>query len=402
MHGLRSCQGRITPTYHSRNTLQRIEGVRKHQKPTFKANLNSDRCLESYCLPPLLILPASFNSGHPWSPDRRKEYDLMEQQTTPQSPLLRLPQELRDLIYHYTVLPEQPVILLAYRTNAADRWSGPWTLVRRRPLPSSSGIQGPDIPFYVTPLALHVLGKLAGAPIVRRMLIAEPHMNRDKLSSLKYALEADWSHTGMESMRNENACVRAYFALSLINRQVHSEASAFFFSHLKVKICYPWSSLGVVATTDRPAIPNKYVGMLRSISTRADCSLNFDDEKYRTEQDLQINVSSTADGSPKASVSYSIADSIIMGMRIRPRIGVVEKCIEAVALGIVTEKPYDVDVLFKLLDLVYAGGENSETGVLQWDERQSQSSDHSASERESYSSPRSRTQGHYHRRQVVG
>ena len=47
-------------------------------------------------------------------------------------------------------------------------------------------------PFY-TPLALHVLGSLAAAPVVSQMLSSEPHMNRDKLYKMKAVLENDRS-----------------------------------------------------------------------------------------------------------------------------------------------------------------------------------------------------------------
>ena len=55
---------------------------------------------------------------------------------------------------------------------------------------------GEKKPFY-TPLALHVLGPLAAAPVVSQMLSSEPHMNRDKLYKMKAVLENDrdvWSN----------------------------------------------------------------------------------------------------------------------------------------------------------------------------------------------------------------
>ena len=60
-------------------------------------------------------------------------------------------------------------------------------------VPHSASSEGPPatpIPF-LTPLAIHVLGTLADAPVVSKMLSAEPHMNRDKLYKMKAVLETD-------------------------------------------------------------------------------------------------------------------------------------------------------------------------------------------------------------------
>ncbi|KAF2483535.1 PLU-1-like protein-domain-containing protein [Neohortaea acidophila] len=53
-----------------------------------------------------------------------------------------------------------------------------------------AGQSGEAKPFY-TALSLHVLGSLASAPVVTKMLQAEPHMNREKLYRMKAVLEAD-------------------------------------------------------------------------------------------------------------------------------------------------------------------------------------------------------------------
>ncbi|KAK3704613.1 hypothetical protein LTR37_013712 [Vermiconidia calcicola] len=53
--------------------------------------------------------------------------------------------------------------------------------------------QPPEKKAFVTALALHVLDRLAGAPVVSKMLQAEPHMNREKLHKMKTVLENDRS-----------------------------------------------------------------------------------------------------------------------------------------------------------------------------------------------------------------
>ena len=57
---------------------------------------------------------------------------------------------------------------------------------------SATGPSTENKPFY-TALSLHVLESLASAPVVSKMLQAEPHMNREKLYKMKAVLEADRS-----------------------------------------------------------------------------------------------------------------------------------------------------------------------------------------------------------------
>ncbi|TKA81235.1 hypothetical protein B0A55_02366 [Friedmanniomyces simplex] len=65
---------------------------------------------------------------------------------------------------------------------------------------SSSGFGGgePGQKKFLTPLALQVMGELAGAPVVSEMLRAEPHMNSEKLFKLKTVLLQDPSSHDIE------------------------------------------------------------------------------------------------------------------------------------------------------------------------------------------------------------
>ncbi|KAK3112240.1 hypothetical protein LTR53_011696 [Teratosphaeriaceae sp. CCFEE 6253] len=57
---------------------------------------------------------------------------------------------------------------------------------------SASGPSGePRSKKFITPLSLQVMGELAGAPVVSQMLIAEPHMNSEKLFKIKTVLQRD-------------------------------------------------------------------------------------------------------------------------------------------------------------------------------------------------------------------
>ncbi|KAK5164509.1 uncharacterized protein LTR77_009715 [Saxophila tyrrhenica] len=60
-----------------------------------------------------------------------------------------------------------------------------------------SGTPVPPVPAsqkrFLTPLAIHVLDSLCEAPVVSKLLTAEPHMNRDKLTKVKILLETDRS-----------------------------------------------------------------------------------------------------------------------------------------------------------------------------------------------------------------
>ncbi|KAK0291854.1 hypothetical protein LTR35_001282 [Friedmanniomyces endolithicus] len=65
---------------------------------------------------------------------------------------------------------------------------------------SSSGFGGGEQgqKKFLTPLALQVMGELAGAPVVSEMLRAEPHMNSEKLFKLKTVLLQDASSHDIE------------------------------------------------------------------------------------------------------------------------------------------------------------------------------------------------------------
>lgn len=82
----------------------------------------------------------------------------------------------------------QPPLQLAASTSSAAGSQPPSATT---PV-SAGGLASESKPFY-TALSLHVLESLASAPVVSKMLQAEPHMNREKLYKMKAVLEADRS-----------------------------------------------------------------------------------------------------------------------------------------------------------------------------------------------------------------
>ncbi|KAF2725161.1 PLU-1-domain-containing protein [Polychaeton citri CBS 116435] len=79
------------------------------------------------------------------------------------------------------------------------------------PTPGPSGLPGSNegqaggsqAKSHLTPLAIQVLGDLAGAPVVNQMLQSEPHMMRDKLERVKTVLQQDRSiHNDLIAVQN--------------------------------------------------------------------------------------------------------------------------------------------------------------------------------------------------------